>query len=128
MGGNLMRDDELDCILGKKEEIVPSSGFRASVMNAVQRQTAALPPIPFPWKRALPGSLALALALVMVTALSIMPWNGGAEAPLPADLLTIFASTINVWKNVGASWILFALVLSFAFVNLSMRIVSRRTQ
>jgi len=30
-------------------------GFLASVMDRVREEAAAPPPIPFPWKRALPG-------------------------------------------------------------------------
>jgi len=49
-----MKDDDIDRILFQQDEIVPSSGFAASVMDAVRREASAPPPIPFPWKRALP--------------------------------------------------------------------------
>jgi hypothetical protein len=39
----------------RDEDIVQSSGFTASVMDAITREATAPPPIPFPWKRALPG-------------------------------------------------------------------------
>ena len=48
-------EDEMDRILSGEDEILPSSGFTVSVMDAVRREAAAPPPIPFPWKRALPG-------------------------------------------------------------------------
>ena len=57
-----MRDDDLDHILSSEADIVPSSGFAGSVMDAIQAQTSIPPPIPFPWKRAIPG-FAGALAL-----------------------------------------------------------------
>jgi hypothetical protein len=57
-----MRDDELDRILGE-EEIVPSAGFVASVMDAVYREAAAPSPLPFPWKQALPGLLGIIVTL-----------------------------------------------------------------
>ena len=47
-------DDDLDRILSETE-ILPSSGFAASVMAAVRREAEAPPPIPFPWKRFVPG-------------------------------------------------------------------------
>ena len=50
-----MKPDELDRILSKADEIMPSSGFTANVMDAVQREFSAPPPIPFPWRRAVPG-------------------------------------------------------------------------
>ena len=41
-------NDEFDRIMSE-EEILPSSGFAASVMEAVRREAVAPPPIPFPW-------------------------------------------------------------------------------
>ena len=56
--------DELDRILSEEEQILPSSGFVASVMAAVRHQAATSAPIPFPWRRALPGLAAAAVTLV----------------------------------------------------------------
>jgi hypothetical protein len=53
-------DCEIDRILSANDELFPSSGFLAAVMERVQQQAAAPAPIPFPWKRALPGFLAAA--------------------------------------------------------------------
>ena len=47
----------IDRILATEEELVPSSGFLASVMQAIHEEATAPPPIPFPWKRAVPGIL-----------------------------------------------------------------------
>ncbi len=57
--------NEFDRIMSE-EEILPSSGFAASVMDAVRREAAAPPPIPFPWKRALPGAVFAAATLIVV--------------------------------------------------------------
>jgi len=69
-GEDKMSDAEVDRVLSKADEIQPSSGFVASIMESVRREAAAPPPIPFPWKRALPilllASLALALLVVML--------------------------------------------------------------
>jgi hypothetical protein len=62
-----MNRDNLDEILTAEEELVPSSGFLASVMERVQEEAAAPPPIPFPWKRALPG---------MLLAAAVLGWSG----------------------------------------------------
>ena len=64
-----MRDEDIDLMLSRDDNIVPSSGFTASVMDAVTREATAPPPIPFPWKRALPGR---------ATALSAAGWIAGA--------------------------------------------------
>jgi hypothetical protein len=53
-------DAKIEAILAGEEELVPSSGFLASVMERVQEVAVAPPPIPFPWKRAIPGILATA--------------------------------------------------------------------
>jgi hypothetical protein len=58
--------DPIDHILSTDGELVPSSGFLASVMDRVREEAAAPPPIPFPWKRFLPG---------MLLALSVFGWG-----------------------------------------------------
>lgn len=50
-----MTDERMREILENEDELVPSSGFAASVMERVRAEAAAPPPIPFPWKRAVPG-------------------------------------------------------------------------
>ena len=48
---------EIDRILATEAELVPSSGFLSTVMERVREESAAPAPIPFPWKRAIPGIL-----------------------------------------------------------------------
>ncbi len=50
-------DAEIVAILAGEEELMPSSGFLASVMERVRQEAAMPPPIPFPWKWAVPGIL-----------------------------------------------------------------------
>jgi hypothetical protein len=50
-------ETEIERILAAEEELVPSSGFLASVMQSVHEEAKMPPPIPFPWKRAVPGIL-----------------------------------------------------------------------
>ena len=62
-----MNNEDLDRMLLERDEIVPSSGFVASVMEAVQQEAAAPAPIPFPWKWALPGlivSVGMAVGMI----------------------------------------------------------------
>jgi hypothetical protein len=49
--------DVIESILAAEDALVPSSGFLASVMDRVREEAAAPAPIPFPWKRALPGAI-----------------------------------------------------------------------
>lgn len=60
-----MKDHDIDRILAQ-DEILPSSGFTASVMEEVRRETAEAHGIRFPWKRALPG-LVLCCSICAVT-------------------------------------------------------------
>jgi hypothetical protein len=60
-------DAGLDRVLAGEEELVPSSGFLAAVMEQVREEAAAPPPIPFPWKRALPGFVVVA---------GVLGWGG----------------------------------------------------
>jgi hypothetical protein len=123
-----MRHDDLDRILSTELEIIPSSGFVTSVMDAVRHDAAAPPPIPFPWKRALPGLCAAGFALVSVfIAGSAFFIRGTVTQPLPAKLLSALALILEVWKIVGASWIALALALSFVSVKLSMHFASSKT-
>ena len=61
-----MVNESIDDILAGEEELVPSSGFLASVMERVREEAAAPPPIPFPWRRAIPG---------MVLAAGVLGWG-----------------------------------------------------
>ena len=122
-----MREADFDHILSKEEQILPSSGFAASVMEAVQREAAAPPPIPFPWKRALPGICAAGLMIVLVVLASIsLLHHGAATRPLPAEWLFAIAAITQGWKTLGASWIALALVLSLVSVKFSMYLASSR--
>jgi hypothetical protein len=111
-----------------EQEIIPSSGFVTSVMDAVRHDAATTLPIPFPWKRAIPGLWAAGIALVSVfVAGSAIFIRGTATQPLPAKLLSALALIFQDWKIVGANWIVLALVLSFVSVKLSMHVASTKT-
>lgn len=50
-------ENEIDRILSADEQLIPSSGFLSAVMERVHEEASAPPPIPFPWKLAIPGIL-----------------------------------------------------------------------
>jgi hypothetical protein len=54
---SMKKTDNLDRILGAEEALAPSSGFMSAVMERVREEAAAPAPIPFPWKRVLPGAV-----------------------------------------------------------------------
>lgn len=117
-----MTNDDLDRILSSKsDDIAPSSCLIASVMDAIHSEAAAPPPIPFPWKRALPGLAAAGVALVCLLTLVFRQVLNGAF-PLPQ------VAYVPIWKSPlveAAGWSFLALALSLILVKLSTRWVSR---
>jgi len=71
--------DNLDRILLQQDALLPSSGFAASVMDAIQQQAAVPPPIPFPWKHALPGIAALLVGVVILCRLAVSAIDGMSQ-------------------------------------------------
>ena len=59
-----MNDDEVDRMLSRDDEILASSGFVSRVMESVRQEALVPPPIPFPWKRVVPGLAIAGLALM----------------------------------------------------------------
>jgi hypothetical protein len=121
-------------MLMEREEIVPSSGFVASVMEAVQQEAAAPAPIPFPWKWALPGFVvSVAMAMGMVAR-----WfYSGARAShpvhpittaLPIERLSSSLPQVHIAVStlVALEWSALALLISFATIWLSMRVAGVR--
>ena len=126
-----MQDDDIDRILSEQEEILPSSGFVASVMDAVRSEAAAPPPIPFPWKRALPV-LALAAAAVIVTVVVgiVGMAHPGAQAPSSAVTTREMATSLLsiLWPGQSAAgWSAVGLLMAFISVKLSMRLAVGRS-
>ncbi|HTV16458.1 MAG TPA: hypothetical protein VME68_17190 [Acidobacteriaceae bacterium] len=65
-----LTDAQLDAALSAgHDQILPSSGFSDAVMTAVRAEAAAPAPIPFPWKRAIPGMVGIAAGLTLLVAL-----------------------------------------------------------
>jgi hypothetical protein len=120
-----MAGDDLDRILAKEPEIVPSAGFARSVMDAVQSEAAAPPALAFPWKRALPGIAGAAVALGWAIVLLVKLVGGAAAAqPGPVGIPPAIALVVESAKTTGAGWIALALVLSFISVKLSSRLAA----
>lgn len=102
-------NDEFDRIMSE-EEILPSSGFAASVMEAVRREAAAPPPIPFPWKRALPGAMFAAATLVGILAIcTIALFSSSFAKGQPGSI-----STWQLLLQVHAQWVLLGLAAVLA--------------
>ena len=125
-------EGEINRILSREDEILPSSGFAVSVMDAVRREAAAPPPIPFPWKRALPGLVlgGFALALVFVTVVVAIAQliRASTSAQFSMSLPSVTTPIFGLQRNleIAAIWTVLALLVTFVSVKLSMRLASGR--
>ena len=114
-----MTDERIDGILGAEEELVPSSGFLASVMDRVREEAAAPPPIPFPWKRALPG-FAVAAGVFGWTAVEFARRIGPSVGTLTLPPVNVSANVAHPLEQVG--WLVVAAAVSVASWMLSRRL------
>jgi hypothetical protein len=118
-------EDELDRALSEETGIVPSSGFVSGVMAAVLREASAPRPIPFPWKRALPGLAAGALAfLVMIVVLVKDASRPSSAAPIQDGLLPVLAHASEIANMYGLGWVALAILVTLACVTFSMRLTT----
>ncbi|HEX4321820.1 MAG TPA: hypothetical protein VHZ52_12990 [Acidobacteriaceae bacterium] len=129
MNDNLQADN-LDPILLNQDTLLPSSGFAASVMDAIQQQASAPAPIPFPWKWALPGIAAIVAALFFVGHFAVTTLQGMHENPAAGqDLLTWFSSNSQaaVVLRTEAGPALLALLASLVCIVLCSRLVGSQS-
>ena len=107
------------------DSILPSSGFALSVMAAVHEEAAALAPIPFPWKRAVPGLIAVvaAIGLLLATIPAILrSLASQPAAPVPWHI----AAPVLAHNGSGATWISASLVLCLVCLLFCRRLITRR--
>ena len=115
-----MKSDDIDKVLANEEVITPSPDFLASVMRAVRRQAAALPPMRFPWLRLLPAILAMFAAIMRVF------WDliGFLYDP---DVLAGFKEQLQQFSDVaarfGVQWIVLAVAVTVVSLMLSISLV-----
>ncbi len=122
-----MNQDELDRTLSGEADIVPSSGFVSSVMAAVHREASAPPPIAFPWKRALPGLAAGAVAflvMIMVLAKNFRPAASVTTSSIQDRALPILARVSDLETMYGIGWVILAILVTLACVILSVRVTT----
>ncbi len=117
--------ESLDRILRAEEELAPSSGFVSAAMERVREEAAAPKPIPFPWKRVLPGA---------VVALSGVVWIGVQVARQGLTRMPDLGSPVELWAHVprqmtgtleDAGWVAAALGVSLLSWLLARRMIGR---
>jgi hypothetical protein len=109
------------------DSILPSSGFADSVMTAVYRETSAPAPLAFPWKRAIPGfgAAAIAATLLIAAVVSFFHSPSSRNAPaLPLNLQNI--ATHLAQQTNGTTWLIVSLAISGACLLFCRRLVSSR--
>jgi hypothetical protein len=117
-----MEPTAIDHILATEEELVPSSGFLASVMERVRDEAVTPASIPFPWKRAIPGIL---------LAVGVLGWGAFelVRAALPAlheISLSVPHISVALTRSLeDAGWVALALGISLVCSLLSRRLAGR---
>jgi hypothetical protein len=119
------KTSNLDRILGAEEELAPSSGFASAVMGRVREEAAAPKPIPFPWKRVVPGA---------VVAVGGVVWIGIQVARQGLTRMPDLGSPLELWAQApqqmtgtleSAGWVAAALGVSLLSWLLARRMVGR---
>jgi hypothetical protein len=114
--------DAIDRALAGEEVVVPSSGFVAAAMECIRKEADAPPPIPFPWRLALPG---------MVLAAGAAGWSAyeaiRSVQPLTPQLALSLPhlSAAAVMSLQDAGWVALALGASLASWLVSRRLAGQ---
>ena len=104
-----MNDLELDRVLSGETQLVPSSGFVSSVMDAVQRDAVASS-LPIPWTRALPALAAWSIALAATIWMIVE--RSDRLAQLAPDAQRLAGNVMQAAASNGWGWVVLALLLS----------------
>jgi hypothetical protein len=134
------QDDELDRMLVRSfgpphahaahaESIEPSSGFAASVMERVREEAAAaaaLGPIRFPWRRAVPGICMVVLAVAVCATLLVLASIGAvrlaSHAAFPATAAgpqAAIAGWAETAMRLHLGWLAIGMMIAFVPFTLS---------
>lgn len=134
------QDDEMDRMLARSfgpphsraahaESIEPSSGFAASVMERVREEAAAaaaLGPIRFPWRRAVPGICMAVLAVAVCATLLMLASFGAVQLVSHAAISATAArpqAAIAGWAETATrlhlGWLAIGMMIAFVPFALS---------
>lgn len=120
-----LTDAQLDAALGAEHDgILPSSGFADAVMFAVQAEAPA--PIPFPWKRAIPGMIAAAGALGLLVAWLVKAASAGPATAAPeifGGLRIELAPLLHQASSPDAVWVLVSLAIPLVCLLVMRRVL-----
>jgi len=115
--------EDIDRMLADDEEVVPSTGYEALVMEAVLRELTTPPPLAFPWLRALPGFMALLLAFAVAV------WHGIGALNDPSVGI-VFDHQLRALLDFGTraeiQWTVLAVLLTILSVVLPLNVMRGR--
>lgn len=143
---DMEKDDELDRMLARSfgppdsraahaESIEPSSGFAVAVMDRVREEAAAaaaLGPIRFPWRRAVPGicmvvlAVAVCATLVAFASMAVVQLASHAfasAAVAPQGAVTEWTATA---MRLHLGWLVIGLLIAFVPFLLSRGLMDGR--
>jgi hypothetical protein len=127
-----MNDDELARALNETSDLVPSSGFTDSVMDAIRHESATLPPLAFPWRRAWPALASLVIAFAAAVALALSTSSNTTTVPPAMSSPGIEFPTVAL-PNLSApaetaALMAASLVLALLCFRLSMRLTGNSSR
>ncbi|HEY4380575.1 MAG TPA: hypothetical protein VGN01_09540 [Acidobacteriaceae bacterium] len=109
------------------DELTPSSGFVASVMDSIHAEAIEPPPIAFPWGRVIPGAAAILCGLIALVVFVVRTAREVSAPPHLADLPTRVAQGLFAPSaQTTFAWMLLAAGLSVAAVFVSFRLTRHR--
>lgn len=130
---NQTSDAALEAALSTRDDVIlPSSGFADAVMTAIRHEATAPAPIAFPWKRAIPGFVAAAGALVFLIAMIVALFRFRAaaaaiHAPVPQVIdLSWFTQFAHSRFGPDALWVAVALAIPLLCVLLMRKLLFAR--
>ena len=122
-----MREHELDQMLSKERDVMPSARFTKSVMEAVRAEASAPPPLTFSWWRVLPlvatGIFTVAWVFIEGLGLYTVPQASPGVGTSWTDRIPALLFQI---ESFGIGWVLLALLITAACVELTWRACDRR--
>jgi hypothetical protein len=99
-------------------------------MDVVRREAAAPAPIPFPWKRALPGLVVAGFTLIAAGVVFVAEIRQASGEGANLRWSDVWMSTMAPFMSAGAAsaaaWTLLALAVSLVSVMFSLRFASGR--
>jgi hypothetical protein len=129
-----LTDADLDRALNADQDtILPASGFADSVMTAIYHEASAPAPIPFPWRRALPGLAAAILVLLgLIAAVVFVVRSAPAGKPAPASDSSFLTAQLAPFLHSGSAtlpdafWLVSSLALALACLLVCRRLIFAR--